>query len=290
MLCYVLGRIYYNNRIRLAPRWHDPYILNIIEENMTNIKIIDTDFGKMMINKNDLYVGQLLDNYGEYCPAEVAIFKNCISSESIVVDVGANIGASTLPFAAMAKHVYAFEPHPELFNMLCGNLALNEIKNVTPYKLGCGEKVKILGYQDLNFDEIGNYGGHTLQEDFDEEHQVSIVQLNIPCNFLKIDVEGMELQVLRGAINMIEECRPVMFVENDREEKSDELLKYINETLDYIAYWHNFSFYRPDNFNKNPINYYGEVGGINLICFPREIPADLTEFGFRLAIPGSSWK
>lgn len=255
-----------------------------------NIEIVPTEYGDMMVNKNDLYVGRLLIEYHEYCPAEIAIFKNCITNESIVVDVGANIGASTLPFASMAKHVYAFEPHPELFNMLCGNLALNEIKNVTPYKLGCGEKVKTLGYQDLKFDEIGNYGSHTLQDEYDEDHAVSIVRLNIPCNFLKIDVEGMELQVLRGAVNMIEDCRPVMFVENDREEKSEALLKYLNEDLDYSCYWHNYRFFREDNYNKNPINYYGDIGGINLICFPREISTDLTEFGFRLATSGSSWK
>src|SRR5437868_7779281 len=81
------------------------------------------------------YIGKCFELYGQYSESEVAMMRNFVREGSVVIDVGANIGDLTLPLARMAGdtgRVYAFESHPENFNVLCANLALNSIVNVKP--------------------------------------------------------------------------------------------------------------------------------------------------------------
>ena len=89
---------------------------------------------------------------------------------------------------------------------------------------------------------------------------------------MKVDVEGMELKVLKGATETIERFRPIMYIENDRKEKSVELIKYI-ATLEYDMYWHIPFLYNPNNFFGNKNNVFRNIASHNMFCIPNIINA-----------------
>jgi hypothetical protein len=55
--------------------------------------------GRMLYNINDKYVGRSLDVYGEFCEAELTLLKSFVRPSDIIIEVGANIGTHTVPFA-----------------------------------------------------------------------------------------------------------------------------------------------------------------------------------------------
>ena len=81
------------------------------------------------------FIGTCFDLYGQYSESEVSMMRSFLREGSTVIDVGANIGDLTLPLARAvgdSGRVYAIESHPENFNILCANLALNSIQNTRP--------------------------------------------------------------------------------------------------------------------------------------------------------------
>src|ERR1043165_865505 len=90
-------------------------------------------YGTMMYLRKDMYVGRSFAEYGEYSEGEVDIFRQVLRPGDLALDIGANLGSHTLPlaqFVGPTGGVYAFEPQRILFQILCGNVALNEIGNV----------------------------------------------------------------------------------------------------------------------------------------------------------------
>ncbi len=106
------------------------------------------------------------------------------------------------------------------------------------------------------------------------------------CNLIKVDVEGMELAVLRGAAETVGRCKPFLYVENDRPEQSAELIAFI-DGLGYAMYWHHPPLYNPENFRGNRINVFPNVVSVNLLCVHRSVRAQVD--GFRqVAAPRAS--
>ena len=246
---------------------------------MSNV-LVDSKYGKIIVNTNDKYVGKALSYYGEFSESEADIFKQVIQRDWTVVDVGANYGAHTILFSKLAKYVYAFEPQKQVYNALCGTLALNDITNVEAIRaaVGQGETVK---YVDLDFNVENNFGGFSFEAiaDIEDAEEMPTFPLNIPCNFLKIDVEGFELSVLQGAAEMIKHCKPVMYIEADRPDKNEELFAFIRE-LGYTPYWHCATFFNPDNFNGKTDDLFPGIASINVICMPAEIKIEGLEEAF----------
>ena len=225
--------------------------------------VTESRYGKIIVNTNDKYVGRSLIKYGEFSEAECKLFRQIIQPNDVVIDVGANYGAHTIFFASIARHVFAFEPQKQVFNCLCGTLALNEIDNVEAFRVpvGTGEKVF---YKELDFSVENNMGAYSFV-DMVEGEEIPSFPLTIDCDFLKVDVEGMELQVLKGAEEMIRRCKPVLFVENDRPAKSDELIGFI-ESLGYNAYWFITPLFNPDNFLQDKEDIFTGLFSINMVC------------------------
>lgn len=234
------------------------------------MEVVDTRYGKLIASRKDKYLGKGLFKYGEFSEGEVELFRKIIQKNHIVCDVGANLGAHTLVFSQLAAHVFSFEPLPTIFNCLAGMVALNDLRNVTLHQCGLSDKDGAMAYMDLDFDRDGNsYGSHTLEE-FKGERAVPVYQLDTPCNFLKIDVEGMEAKVIRGAADMIKVCKPIMYVESDRVEEYEELYATV-KGLGYHMYWHTPALFNPDNFYGDKENIFGEIVSFNMICLPYQI-------------------
>jgi FkbM family methyltransferase len=235
----------------------------------------DCRYGRMIFPMQDKYVGRSLALYGEFSEGEAELFRALVRSGDVALEIGANLGAHTVLLARLAGPegaVLAFEPQPELFQILCANLALNNITNTRAEKMGLGERAKVLHIPCLDYGANHNFGGLSL-ELVQEGEPVQIKKLDSfalqKCAFIKIDVEGMEQQVLEGGANTIHNLRPILFVENDRKEKSAALINLLM-SMEYALWWHISPLFNPNNFAGNPENVFGNVASFNMLCFPKE--------------------
>src|SRR3954454_16313786 len=115
-----------------------------------------------------------------------------------------------------------------------------------------------------------NYGGLSLLESRSGETVplVTIDGMDLgDCQFIKIDVEGMETEALRGAVKTIDRFRPILYVENDRQAQSAELICLV-QSIAYRLYWHLPPLYGPDNYRGDAENIFGNKVSVNMICIP----------------------
>ncbi len=231
--------------------------------------------GYMLYNKNDLYVGRSFQNYGEFSEAEIELFKKFLKPDDVVLDMGANIGAHTLYFSHAVTHtgaVIAFEPQRIVFQTLCANMALNSRVNVHCYQRAVGEQPGSVLIPPLDYAHEANYGGLALggYEKGESVPVLTIDSLHLSnCDFIKLDIEGMEKEALMGAQQTIKQHQPLLYVENDRPEKSSALIEYIM-SLDYALYWHLPPLYNPSNYFQNAENIFANTVSVNMFCLPRD--------------------
>jgi FkbM family methyltransferase len=230
--------------------------------------------GTMMYLRRDQYVGRSFAEYGEYSEGEVDLFRQCLGPGDVALDIGANLGAHTLPLARLVGPtgaVFAFEPQRILFQILCGNVALNEIPNVHVLPVALGRAPGRAKVPALDYRGASNFGGVSLGAAHGEDVPVvPLDQLEVSkAKLIKIDVEGMELDVLAGAKATLARCRPILYVENDRADKAEALVARLQDD-GYRMWWHTPPLYNPANFFANPTNVFGNVASFNMLCLPRE--------------------
>ena len=183
-------------------------------------RVIDgTRYGRMMVLSNDRYMGAAFSEFGEYSESEVALWRQLLEPDAICADIGANIGAHTVALASLvpAGMVVAFEPLPYLHSILHGNIALNGLTNVRAFPHAVGATAGRITVPALDYTQRDNYGGVSLVEQ-GVGNPVMMVRLDdvmAVCDFMKVDVEGMEQSVLEGAQRLIAACRPILYLENN---------------------------------------------------------------------------
>lgn len=229
----------------------------------------------MLVNRNDAYVGQSLIAYGEMCEGEAQLFRQLVGPGAVVIEAGANIGAHTLLFSHLTGEsgvVHAYEPQRIVFQTLCANLALNQCLNVVARQQGLGQQAGQMILPSVDPRRPNNFGGLSLLSAGHGERVgiVTIDALELPrLDFLKADVEGMELDVLLGARQTLARCHPILYLENDRADKSPALIELLF-SMDYRAWWHVSPLFNPNSFTGNQNNIFGGTVSINVLCQPRK--------------------
>ena len=239
--------------------------------------------GYYLYNRNDIFVGRALERYGEYGRLEAQVIAQLCAPGSVVIDAGANIGTHTL---MLARHVgpsgfvFAFEPQRVVFQTLCANMALNSITNVECVHAALGAEPGTVFVPPFDYDSEGNYGSFSA-EAFSEGWPVRRTTLDeyagFPIRLMKIDVEGMEEAVLAGGRELIERRRPFLYIENDRQDKSERLIRALWD-LRYRLFWHTPALYNPENFQGDPVNIYEHVVSVNILGMPEEQRGKITGF------------
>lgn len=245
--------------------------------------VVDSRFGKLIVNRNDIYVGQAVIRYGEYSQHEFALFEQLCGPGDIVVEVGSNIGAHTLGLARRvgpAGRVVAVEPQPVVFQTLCGNMAINSITNVDCLNLALSDKPGHVTVPPVDYGGRGNFGGVSMQEGAAGDAEVPETRVAARrfddvfayprLKLLKIDVEGMEEAVLRGGAATLEKHRPILYVENDRIERSRALIELLFG-FGYGLWWHLPPLFNADNFNGVAENDYANIVSINMLGVHRSV-------------------
>jgi FkbM family methyltransferase len=159
-----------------------------------------------------------------------------------------------------------------VFQTLCANLALNSILNVDARCAAVGAAAGWARVPDIDYTRPGNFGGIAVTAA--GGRQVPLVRLDDDLALdldrlalLKVDVEGLELDVLRGADGLIRRFQPVLYVENDQLDKSEALIRHL-WGLGYRLYWHTPALFNPENFFGETENIFAGLGSINLLCLP----------------------
>jgi FkbM family methyltransferase len=241
-------------------------------------KIYQTRHGPMLALTGDLYITRSLEVYGEYGAAEWALLAQMVKPGMTVVEVGANIGTHSVPLArnCFPGPLYLFEPQQRVFQVLCANLALNDIKNAVAYPEAGSDEPGFVVVPPLDYGAAFNFGGVSVLPNEPGTRGLRVRatpldSLNLAaCHVLKIDVEGFEAQVLRGAAQTIRKHRPLLYVENDRVEHQQELISMIAE-MGYRLYWHAPPLFTADNFNGCAENVFGRIVSVNMLCLPQEL-------------------
>ena len=247
----------------------------------------DFRYGKIIYNVLDQWVGRSLQCYGEYCQGEADLFAQLVRPGDTIIEAGANIGSHTVHLAQLAGEtgrVYAFEPQRLVFQTLCGNLAINSLPNVFASQKALGREKGMVRVPCLSVDEIHNWGGVSLigSTAGEDVEQTAIDDLQLAaCRLIKIDVEGMEPDVIAGAAGTIQRCRPVLYTEADCGESSKAALVAQIKSLGYQVYEHqpllfnpNNYFHRPDNLLVRPTTdasgqtILAPVASYNILCLP----------------------
>ena len=151
-------------------------------------------------------------------PLECELLQRIVNKDSICLDIGANVGTYTLYLAHLAKHVYAFEPHPENFKQLQENTKL--LGNVTVSNTALSNTT---GHKTLFTCPTDN-GMHRLYEskwcEGGEKIRVPVSMVDIifqdlkdKINFVKIDVEGYEYNVINGMMRILSQYKPIIMME-----------------------------------------------------------------------------
>ena len=238
-------------------------------------QLAQTRHGVLLYNRFDQYVGASIRKYGEFSAGESDIFAKLIPPGSIVLEVGANIGAHTVELSRLVGPqgaVIAFEPQRAVFQTLCANIALNSCANVHAFQAAVGAEPGEITVPYLPPNQTANFGGLSLLGATQGE-RVPLRKLDdlglSACHFMKIDVEGMEVEALRGGANLVAQHRPTLYAENDRKERSAELISLLL-SWNYRLYWHMPPLYSPNNFAGDPENIFGNIVSINMLCLPAE--------------------
>lgn len=200
--------------------------------------IVPSAYGMLIVNRNDwdeldgerFGVGADLHESGTYAQAELDALAQIMAqlpTEAVVLDVGANLGVHSLWFSRLVGlrgRVLAFEAQRIVFQMLMGNLALNSVENVYARNVAVGARNGTLRMPALDYGsrrsfgslELSQHGTATSLDDAVGE-VVQVVTLDSlvleRVDFIKIDVEGMERDVLAGGRETLVRHRPFLQVE-----------------------------------------------------------------------------
>jgi FkbM family methyltransferase len=232
--------------------------------------IVPTLYGPMLINRHDINQTNSLYKTGLALEhADIILLTQLLSylgTDLTFVDVGANFGTFALGLArALGPNgkVHAFEPQRIIYNLLVGSVALNSLTNVYCYNVALGNTEGQVEIPQFDYNQPMNFGSVEFTPDQIEPlHQIrghdpaksefvplkTIDSFNFPkLNIMKVDTEGMELEVLQGAVQTIRRCRPLLYVEflkGNREALGKAIL-----ALDYAVH----------------------QNGNNLLCIPTEL-------------------
>ena len=226
-------------------------------------------WGKVHFIEKDEYVGKSLRHYGEYNPDETEALlslarKHC-GQEKLILDIGANFGVMAQALASHGHRVEAFEPQPVIFEILRMNFS-GKCHNVAVGRAHDKTFMPVVPYFEPNNFGAMSCGVHGALGSFD----VPVIPIDslgyTDVGLMKIDVEGYEEEVLRGARETIARCSPILYVEDDRPQKSASLHQYLQE-LGYKWVRHMPPLFRPDNFFGNTENVWDKVCvSQNLLC------------------------
>ena len=211
--------------------------------------LASTDHGLLILNRNDHRTDEAGHTFGvgaqllagsSYDPPEISVALQLLAARRIAygdgivaLDCGANIGIHTVEWARAMNgwgQVLAFEAQERVYYALAGNIAINNCRNARAVHAAVGAQAGEIVIPSLDHDQPASFGSLELRarpegsENIGQEidygrldtrvRLIAIDELDLPrLDLIKIDVEGMEVDVLRGAEASLRRHKPILIVE-----------------------------------------------------------------------------
>lgn len=214
-----------------------------------------------------LYVTRQVIKSQNFHEPEMALLKSLVQAGDHVADIGANVGAYTKELSRLvgaSGHVYSFEPISENFNILQTVIRKANLMNVDPIYAALGsisEQRQMVIPESRAF--TGFYLAHLAQPG-DQGRRMTVDVLTLDelwkksrmkdLDFIKCDVEGGELEVVRGGLQLIESQRPGWLLEVSRE-TSGEVFRSL-QALGYKAFVYRDTLVQTDSYRDKEFSNY----------------------------------
>ncbi len=226
----------------------EPNNLNIIEG-----KIVSSNYGKHSISffvQDEKDVIQKFHARGKFCGVEdLEMISSAIPKPGVVLDIGSNIGNHTVYFAKImkAEKVICIEPNFTAVDLLKTNVSINTCTNVYLGYLGIGLSDRVGSYQvdissnnNLEATKSTESQQDTTVDNFISNSIVPVIPgdvlfSSIEIDLIKIDVEDMELSVIKGLEKTINKCKPVLFVKIT-DTHVCQVMEYLSQLGYYVIY------------------------------------------------------
>jgi FkbM family methyltransferase len=234
--------------------------------------------------EQDRPVGLSLQMYGEWAEEELYLLSFFLHPGAVVVDVGANIGTHALAFSRFVTsegRVIAIEPQERVFDLLAAKVLLNGLQHVTCIRALAGQETEMrflpaterasgtsASVSFVNIDTAkatGTQCGLLVPLQLLKLDDLALAG----CDLIKVDVEGMELDVLLGAGNTLRNFRPIVYFEQTSRHRFAET-SALFQALDYLLFWHAADPFNRENFRGAQRNIFGGTREINVLALPRE--------------------
>jgi FkbM family methyltransferase len=207
------------------------------------LTLYSTDTGKFWLPPqpgND-YVIQTIIHNQIWDKDVISYIRDYIWTNNIILDVGGNFGQMSVLFSKMVPDgtVHAFEPDPFVYSVLSQNILENQCNNVVCHNLAIwhesGKKLFYPKADFVKFECYGSYGIDPTATDGQTVDSFAIDSLNFKwVDVIKLDIQGSELNALKGAVKTIEKCKPLIIFEY--EEMFDAQFNVTwQDYLDFIA-------------------------------------------------------
>lgn len=225
-----------------------PYAMNIyfILNKRLSPKYVEIDSIKYFLDNQDS-LG--LSVFGVNDEKQGDLIKKIISKNWNVIDVGAHIGYYSMQYAKLVGDggsVFSFEPSKETYKILVSNIKLNNFRNVFPENLIVSNKLK-----KVKFFLSGNPLTNRIASKHVEGNYYYVQSIRLddyfkdfkkPINFVKIDVEGAEFEVLQGMKTILKENQDIKLIIEFCPSHLEEYATQPSELLDFLINF-GFTFY-----------------------------------------------
>jgi len=243
------------------------------------LRVADTRYGSLTIIKNDTMISRALHLYGEWAQLEVEGLAPFISQGGVAIDVGAFIGTHALAFSELvgsSGKVLSFEPHSPIFAILKENVRNSHFDNIQIHNFAIGAQSTMLRVRSLGLVDEANFGGFSLRDPIVAHDSAETIQVRTidsmsldRVDFIKADVEGMEIDVLHGARESVRRYRPIIFAECNSLSNTVPLFEWSQEH-NYLPFGLLSRAFNPQNYAGNHENFFGEALEAGLLLLPAE--------------------
>lgn len=201
--------------------------------------VYDTPYGKFVLEPDDGVCSTI--RRGGFWDGWMKEYLDALTKDQIAIDCGSHVGFHTVYMAKRCKHVYSFEPQTINYDRLVKNIELNNLNNVTCHNIALYSKNTKMVVNNIVEQKniVYNSGGNSacslsmFENEKGDVEARTLDSFNLEkIDFIKIDCEGMDQDVIYGAVETIKKYRPVIIYECGDKRTENELVNWF-ENIDY---------------------------------------------------------
>ena len=233
-------------------------------------KVIGPEGEQFFFRKDDT-IGESLRRYGEWARNELDFFANFISLGDFVIDIGCNVGTHSMYFSekvGVSGHVFSIDAQIAAIALTSLTASTQQRENISVLNVAVGEKFDLINFPTPNYNLQSNFGALKKSDSGKLVPQIQLDGFKLSkVDFIKMDIEGNELNALKGARETISRHRPKISCEILEESAKTEIMNFLND-FDYKYEDHRIPAFNPNNFLSEEFNIFGPATERVMVCMP----------------------